>query len=36
MACCLGKLSNFLNKVERVESNGPLDAAGRLPLAIDS
>jgi hypothetical protein len=38
MAFCLGKLHNFLNKVERfpviVESNGPLDAVGRPPLAI--
>jgi hypothetical protein len=40
MAFCLGKLANFLNKVERfpeiVESNGPPDAVGRPPLAIDS
>ena len=39
MAFCLGKLSNFLNKVERfletVESNGPPNAVGRPPLAID-
>jgi hypothetical protein len=38
MACCLGKLSNFLDKVERfpeiVESNGAPDAMGRPPLAI--
>ena len=40
MAFCLGKLANFLNKVERfpeiVESNGPPDAVGRSALAIDS
>ena len=40
MAFCLGKLTNFLNKVERfpeiVESSGALDAVGRPPLAIDS
>ena len=40
MAFCLGKLTNFLNKVERfpeiVESNGAPDAVGRPPLAIDS
>ena len=40
MAFCLGKLANFLNKVERfpeiVESNGPLDAVGGPQLAIDS
>jgi hypothetical protein len=40
MAFCLGKLTGFLNKVERfpeiVESNGALDAVGRPPLAIDS
>ena len=39
MAFCLGKLANFLNKVERfpeiVESNGPPDAVGLPPLAID-
>jgi hypothetical protein len=38
MAFCLGKLTDFLNKVERfpeiVESNGALDAVGRPPLAI--
>ena len=38
MAFCLGKLTNFLNKAPRfpeiVESNGPLDAVGRPPLAI--
>ncbi|SIN99798.1 hypothetical protein SAMN05443247_01285 [Bradyrhizobium erythrophlei] len=37
-ACCLGKLTDFLNKSVRfpeiVESNGPLDAVGRPPLAI--
>lgn len=40
MVVYLGKLTNFLNKVERfpeiVESNGALDAVGRPPLAIDS
>jgi hypothetical protein len=40
MAFCLGKLTNFLNKVERfpeiVESSGALVAVGRPPLAIDS
>jgi hypothetical protein len=40
MAFCLCKLTNFLNKAPRfpeiVESNGPLDAVGRPPLAIDS
>lgn len=40
MAFCLGKLANFLNKVERfpaiVESNGPPDAVGRPPFAIAS
>jgi hypothetical protein len=39
MAFCLGELANFLDKVERfpeiVDSNGPLDAVGRPPLAID-
>jgi hypothetical protein len=39
-AFCLGKLANFLDKVERfpeiVESNGPPDTVGRPPLAIDS
>jgi hypothetical protein len=38
MAFCLGKLTDFLNKAARfpeiVESNGPLDAVGRPPLAI--
>jgi hypothetical protein len=40
MAFCLGKLTNLLNRVERfpeiVESNGPPDAVGRPPLAIES
>ena len=40
MPFCLGKLTDFLNKVERfpeiVESNGAPDAVGRPPLAIDS
>jgi hypothetical protein len=39
-AFCLGKLTDFLNKssasLKIVESNGPLDAVGRPPLAIDS
>src|SRR6266403_4491144 len=40
MAFCLGKLTDFLNKAARfpeiVESNGPPDAVGHPPLAIDS
>jgi hypothetical protein len=40
MAFRLGKLTNFPDKVERcpdiVESNGPPDAVGRPPFAIDS
>ena len=40
MVFCLGKLTSFLNKVERfpeiVESNGPPDAVDRPPLAIAS
>ena len=40
MAFCLGKLTDFPKNAERfpeiVESNGPLDAVGRRPLAIDS
>jgi hypothetical protein len=38
MAFCLGKLTDFPKNAERfpeiVESNGPLDAVGRPPLAI--
>jgi hypothetical protein len=38
MAFCLGKLTDFPNNAERfpeiVESNGPLDAVARPPLAI--
>ena len=40
MAFRLGKLTNLLNRVERfpeiVKSNGPPDAVGRPPSAIDS